>query len=148
MTLKLIYFHPLYLPVRYWSHVIHKRRHKRYLARKQHDEHATQAWYSRLPPVRPVDEARPLKDTLRNISTQSEAVFFSKLPLEIRRLIYEHLWDREELFFQVPEESTMYRGDEITRENIPFTLTCPAAQNILGFPTSCKRAYVQGLAYK
>jgi hypothetical protein len=143
MPLKLIHFHPLYWPFRYLSYTGEKKRHERHLASQQRREHAIQAWYSRLPPVRPVDETRPLRDTLRNISTQSESIFFSKLPLEIRQIIYTHLWDGEELLFQAPEEHFSYRRNEIEGENVPFLLTCPAAQRVLGFPMSCKRAYVR-----
>jgi hypothetical protein len=133
MPLKRRHFCPLYWPLHWlfawWDHADQERRRKSREEKDQRYEH----WCSRLPPVRPVKEVRPAKDTLPNTSTQYGSVFFCKLPLEIRQLIYTHLWDGEELLFQVPEEDS---------DNAPFTLTCPAAQGVLGFPMSCKRAYV------
>jgi hypothetical protein len=129
---------PLHLLLDCWSRSAQNAREKRVLAKENHRQAAIEAWYARLPPVRSVDEPRPDRT---NVCTQSDSLFFRKLPLEIRRLIYAELFCEKELLFQVPDENKYWSGDEVGKEKMTFKLTCPAARGLLAFPMSCKRAY-------
>jgi hypothetical protein len=137
-----MHLNPLYCLIDCWDQAARRRSAKRELEKEKRQAHAITAWHSRLPSVRSVDEVSPLSSTLRNISTQSDSNIFGKLPLEIRRLIYTHMLSGESLLFYVPDENKEYHGDEIWRENVPFTLKCPAARGLLAFSLSCRTAYV------
>lgn len=106
-----------------------KRRNK-----KHHAKH-TAIWDARLP------KARVFPDTtaMTNISTQPQALFFSKLPLELRRLIYSYAFCNSsgELELQIAKDEV---GNSHPK---PFELSCPTAQQLFGFPSSCKLSYVQ-----
>jgi hypothetical protein len=130
---------PLYLLVECWSRSAQRARDKRDLEKENYRHKATEAWYARLPPVRSTDETRP---EYENVCAQPDSLFFRKLPLEIRRLIYAELFCGKELLFQVPDENRDTFGDELGKEEVPFNLTCPAARGLTAFPMSCKRAYV------
>lgn len=67
-------------------------------------------------------------------SSQEGSFFFTKLPLELRRLIYEYAVGTEELQIKVSDEE-----EDLTT---PFRLSCPAALRLFAFPGSCKLAYV------
>jgi hypothetical protein len=138
-----MHLNPLYWLIECWARAIRKKHAQRLQERDDHRHKATQAWHARLPPVRSVDEASSFTSTLSNISTQSDSHFFGKLPLEIRRLIYTHMLSGESLHFYVPDENKEYHGDEIWRENVPFTLNCHAARALLAFSSSCKIACVR-----
>jgi hypothetical protein len=122
-----------------WERAAQKARDKRALEKENHREKATQAWHARLPPARAADEASPITT---DVCTQSDSLFFRKLPLEIRMQIYTELLCGQELLFLVPDENRDLYGDEIEKADVPFKLTCPAARGLLAFPMSCKRAYV------
>lgn len=64
-------------------------------------------------------------------SSQAEAPFFTRFPAEIRQIIYSYALCGNELRISVAEDQF---------EKKPFELMCPAAQSLLGFPTSCKLA--------
>ncbi|KAH7355654.1 hypothetical protein BKA66DRAFT_575287 [Pyrenochaeta sp. MPI-SDFR-AT-0127] len=101
-----------------------KRRNK-----KHHAKH-TAIWNAHLP------KARVFPDTtaMTNIFTQPQALFFSKLPLELRRLIYSYA------FCNISGELEL----QIAKDNVgnshpkPFELSCPTAQQLSGFLSSCK----------
>jgi hypothetical protein len=106
-----------------------KRRDKKYLA-----THAA-LWEKRLPKARVFPDTTAMTD----ISTQLQTLFFSKLPLELRRLIYSYAFRNSsgELELQVAKDE----DGELHPK--PFALSCPAAQQFFGFPSSCKLSYVQ-----
>ena len=124
-----------------YNHVTRNKAVKRKQQRDKWRRKATVAWNARLSSVRSSDETCLVGSTT-DVSTQSNSLFFRKLPLEIRRLIYTNVLGGEELLLQVINENKAYDGDEIGKEKIPFKLTCPAARGLLAFPISCKLAYV------
>jgi hypothetical protein len=128
---------PLYLLVECWSRSARRASEKRVLAKETHRQKAIEAWHARLPPVRSVDATSP---DSTSVCMQSDSLFFRKLPLEVRRLIYAELFCGKELLFQVPNENKEWSGDEVGKEGVPFILTCPGARGLLAFPMSCKRA--------
>jgi len=67
------------------------------------------------------------------MSAQLRSPFFFKLPLEVRRIIYEYALGSREIFFQVVNENV---EDERGKEKTPFKLTCIDAQ-LLSFPKFC-----------
>ncbi|KAF1846477.1 uncharacterized protein K460DRAFT_367246 [Cucurbitaria berberidis CBS 394.84] len=119
---------------------------KRKQNRDKWREKATAAWNARLPSDRSSDETCLVRSIQRDVSTQSNSLFFRKLPLEIRRLIYANVVGGEELRLQVINENKKaYNGDEIGKEKIPFKLTCPMGRRLLAFPISCKLAYMESV---
>ncbi|KAH7095930.1 hypothetical protein FB567DRAFT_44032 [Paraphoma chrysanthemicola] len=124
-----------------------KMRRKRELRDKRRAD-ATAAWHARLPPARSLDSTNALRIAGSEVSHQSESPFFSKLPLEIRRLVYAEVFTGNELLFQVINESkSAANTDETGKENISFELKCHAARGSLSFPISCKLAYTEALQY-
>ena len=102
-------------------------------------ENATVAWNARLPSVRPSDKICLFGTEL---ATQANSLFFRKLPLELRRLVYAHVLGGQELCLRVVDENAAHDGDEIGKERVPFKLKCHAARGLLALPSSCKLAYV------
>ena len=101
---------------------------------KKHRAKVTAIWNTRLPKVR----VFPDNTVMTNISTQPQALFFSKLPLELRGLIYSYAFcnSSDELELQVAKDKV--GGSQFQ----PFELSCPTAQQLFGFPSSCKLSYV------
>lgn len=120
---------------------------KRKQQRDKWRKKATVAWNARLPSVRSLGETCLVRSTKPDVSTQWNSLFFRKLPLEVRRLMYTNVLGGEELLLQVINENKAYDGDEIGKEKIPFKLTCPAARRLLAFPISCKLAYMESVDY-
>ena len=117
-----------------WS--VHSKMRKRQQRKEKWQAEGRAAWTARLPPARSTE-----KDSLDvgggggvDVSTQRQSPFFTKLPLEIRRLIYTYALGEERLQLEVVDE----KGDE----KAPFRLKCLSAQWLLTFPKSCKMAYV------
>lgn len=117
----------------------HVRRHERMEAWRAK---ATAAWNARLPAARSSEDTCEVRTNAAGISPQSSSLFFSKLPLEIRWLIYPDILAGRELLFEVIDQNKDMNGDEIGKERIPFELTCYSARGLLSFPISCKLAYV------
>lgn len=89
------------------------------------------SWHARLPDLRAeTDDAFDIGSTA-NISLQQQSLFFGKLPLELRRLVYAYVMDRLELQLELRED-----GDR----RVPFQMRCGQAQELLRFPKSCKMA--------
>jgi hypothetical protein len=112
--------------------------HGRARRRRQYKERLaryTARWFARMPKAR----VFPDTTTTTTISTQPQALFFSKLPPEVRGLIYSYALcdDSGELELQVAKDIVGERHEK------PFVLSCPGAQQLLGFPSSCKLSYVQ-----
>jgi hypothetical protein len=106
--------------------------------RREHREHieklgaeASASWHARLPePKVEADGAFHLCSTA-DISLQKLSLFFGKLPLELRRLVYAYAMGGEELLLELRED-----GDK----TIPFKMRRAEAQSLLVFPESCKMA--------
>lgn len=77
------------------------------------------------------------------MSTQQQSLFFTKLPLEIRRLIYTYALGGERLQLELVDELV----DEKGYERAPFRLTCLSAQRLLAFPKSCKMVYMEAVQF-
>jgi hypothetical protein len=71
------------------------------------------------------------------MSAQPTSLFFCKLPLDVRRLIYAYALGGREMLFQVISENV---GDERGKEKLPFKLICTEARGLLAFPKSCNLA--------
>ena len=100
-------------------------------------EKATLAWNARLPSTRTSDEICLART---DVSTQLDSLFFRKLPLELRRLVYAHVLGVQELCLRVVDENKKHDWDEIGKEGVPFKLECRAARGLLALPMSCKLA--------
>ncbi|KAH7080486.1 hypothetical protein BKA63DRAFT_563170 [Paraphoma chrysanthemicola] len=109
----------------------------------------TATWYARLQDARSFDDTNAVGTAgPRDVSPQSESPFFSKLPLEIRRLVYWEFFASNELLFQVVNEiKAERRPEQSVDEKSPFELRCRAAQGLLSFPFSCKLAYMESIQY-
>jgi hypothetical protein len=121
---------------RYIDWVIHRKMRRRRERKEKWQAEGRATWNARLPPARSTE-----KDSLDvggrggvDVSTQRQSLFFAKLPLEIRRLIYTYALGGERLQLEVVDE----KGYEKT----PFRLKCLSAQQLLAFPKSCKMVYI------
>ena len=121
--------------VRYADWVVHRKMRRRQERKEKWQAEGRATWNARLPPARSTE-----KDSLNvggrggDVSTQRQSLFFAKLPLEIRRLIYTYALGGEQLQLEVVDE----KGYEKT----PFRLKCLSAQRLLAFPKSCKMVYI------
>ena len=121
---------------RYIDWVIHRKMRRRQERKEKWQAEGRATWNARLPLARSTE-----KDSLNvggrggvDVSTQRQSLFFAKLPLEIRRLIYTYALGGERLQLEVVDE----KGYEKT----PFRLKCLSAQRLLAFPKSCKMVYI------
>lgn len=128
------------------GHLWHRATRNKYVRRHEKLEawraKATAAWNARLPAARSSESTCELRRTGPGVSPQLSSLFFSKLPLEVRWLIYSNVLSGKDLLFEVVDQNKDMNGDEIGKEKIPFKLTCHSAQGLLSFPISCKLAYV------
>jgi len=122
-----------------YHHFTHNKAVRRDDQRIKRRQKATAAWNARLRSVRSSDEICLAKI---DASTQLNSLFFRKLPLELRRLVYAHVLGGQELCLRVVNENEKHDGDEIGKEGVPFKLECRAARGLLALPMSCKLAYV------
>ncbi|KAH8724712.1 hypothetical protein GQ44DRAFT_246249 [Phaeosphaeriaceae sp. PMI808] len=98
---------------------------------KHYNKHTT-IWEQRLPRVR----SGCRDDTaIVHATAQAHALLFSKLPLEIRQLIYSYVFCGNHFELRLARDKI---EDSKTK---PFKLMCPAAQQLFGFPGSCRLAY-------
>lgn len=113
---------------------------------KQHEERekwrrkATNAWNARLPAERSTQGSCLVSNIMLVYPTQPRSLFFQKLPLEIRRLVYAEILGGDKVRLRVIDENKARHGDEIGKETIPFKLICPTAYSLLNFSSSCKLA--------
>jgi hypothetical protein len=121
---------------RYGNWVVHRKMRRRQERKEKWQAEGRATWNARLPPARSTE-----KDSLDvggrggvDVSTQRQSLFFAKLPLEIRRLIYTYALGGEQLQLELVDE----KGYEKT----PFRLKCVSAQRLLAFPKSCKMVYI------
>jgi hypothetical protein len=136
-SLTAIAMRPLIVIVgRYIDWVIHRKMRRRRERKERWQAESRATWNARLPPARSTE-----KDSLNiggrggvDVSTQRQSLFFAKLPLEIRRLIYTYALGGERLQLEV--------ADEKGYEKTPFRLKCLSAQQLLAFPKSCKMVYI------
>jgi len=137
-SLLLAAIRPYVIRIADWS--MHRRMRRRQERKERWQAKGKATWNARLPPARSTE-----KDSLDvvvvggvDVSTQQQSSFFTKLPLEIRRLIYAYALGGEQLQLEVVDEFV----DEKMYEKAPFRLRCPSAQRLLAFPKSCKMVYV------
>lgn len=121
---------------RYIDWVIHRKMRRRRERKEKWLAEGRATWNARLPPARSTE-----KDSLNvggrggeDVSTQRQSLFFARLPLEIRRLIYTYALGGEQLQLEVVNEKVY--------EKTPFRLKCLSAQRLLAFPKSCKMVYI------
>ncbi|OCK89426.1 uncharacterized protein K441DRAFT_699780 [Cenococcum geophilum 1.58] len=126
-----------------WS--MHRKMRRRQERKERWQAKGRATWNARLPPARSTE-----KDYLDvvggggvDVSTQQQSSFFTKLPLEIRRLIYAYALGGEQLQLEVVDEFI----DEKMYEKAPFRLRCPSAQRLLAFPKSCKMVYEEAVQF-
>jgi len=99
-------------------------------------------WNASLPPIRSDTMDVPaLSAATDGFSTQSQCLFFAKLPPELRTMIYPYALGNEELDVElVPQEIELWRFHD---SPVPsFDLRCARFQQLMAFPRSCKMAYV------
>jgi len=119
----------------------HRKVGKRQRRKEKWQAEGRATWNARLPPARSTE-----KDSLDvggrgggvDVSTQQQSLFFAKLPLEIRRLIYTYALGGEQLQLELVDEIL----DQKRYKRAPFRLKCLSAQRLLAFPKSCKMVYV------
>ncbi len=87
------------------------------------------SWVARLPPL-PFSKTNT--EELTNISIQSQSLFFSKLPIELRLIVYDYALSGKKLRFEL--------SNEATSEKLFYRLKCRTARQITAFPKSCKLA--------
>lgn len=119
---------------------VYRKLYKRVEETKQWRVNAAAAWNTRLPADRCTDQSCLVSGTELSVSAQSDSVFFQKLPLEIRRLIYDEIVGGDKVRLRVVDENNDPEGDEIGKEKVPFQLVCPTAQALLNFSSSCQLA--------
>jgi hypothetical protein len=106
--------------------VANKKRRK-----QKHYSEQAKIWDQRLPRAHSSsDDYTPIVHP----AAQTEAIFFSKLPLEIRQHIYSYAFCGHEL------EPRVARDNIEDSKPKPFDLMCPAVQQLRGFLVSCKQA--------
>ena len=99
-------------------------------------------WKASLPPIHSdTMEMSALSAATDGFSTQPQCSFFTKLPPELRTMIYPYALGNEELEVElVPEEIELWRYHD---SPVPsFDLRCAKFQQLMAFPRSCKIAYV------
>jgi hypothetical protein len=105
------------------------RKRKEFLYRLK--EEANAKWSGRLPRTRAkTDDVFDLILSA-DISIQQQSPFFTKLPLELRRLIYAYAMGGKELQIELCDDDD---------NDTPFEMRCAEAQKLLAFPKSCKLA--------
>jgi hypothetical protein len=96
-------------------------------------------WENKLPPVCDLPENNTTWD-VANVSTQQQSAFFSKLPAEIRNMIYAYLFSEQDLEIEVVDKEIRCKRDKY--QETAFQLCCPEAHQLLSFAKSCELAYV------
>jgi hypothetical protein len=105
----------------------HGRKTQKRQAKARAEEHVS--WNARLASHHRTEESSVNHRTLTNVSTQQQSPLFSKMPPELRRLIYTFAFGGEQLRL----------GIGCDREKIgPFKLSCLEAQRLLISTRSCK----------
>ena len=99
-------------------------------------------WNASLPPIRSdTMEVWALSAASDGFSTQPQCLFFTKLPPELRTMIYPYALGNEELEVElIPEEKELWIYHDQTVSS--FDLRCAKFQQLMAFPRSCKIAYV------
>ncbi len=103
----------------------------------------TVTWDERLPKAR----SKCFNPT-REVRCQSQSMFFGKLPLELRRMVYEfmsgELVKLSEIDCESLDRDRIYNHQEVCyRIGVgPFKSSCPMLLKMLAFPRSCKMAQV------
>ena len=99
-------------------------------------------WNASLPPIRSdTMEVSALSAATDGFSTQPQCSFFTKLPPELRTMIYPYALGNEELEVDlIPEEKELWIYHDQTVSS--FDLKCAKFQQLMAFPGSCKIAYV------
>ena len=87
-------------------------------------------WHARLPPAYSTEGNTPVIEGIRDVSTQQQSLFFAKLPIELRNLIYTYALGGEQLQLRIVGAREY--------DKAPFKLRCVSAQHIFAFPKSCK----------
>lgn len=134
------------LVIRIGDGAVHRKMRKRQQRKEKWQAEGRATWNARLPPARSTE-----KDSLDvggrgggvDVSTQQQSPFFTKLPLEIRRLIYTYALGGEQLELELVDEIL----DEKRYKRAPFRLKCPSAQRLLAFPKSCKMVYMEAVQF-
>jgi hypothetical protein len=111
---------------------VRRKKNKRLLRREKWHREGRAAWDARLPPVRLQEQGFADLRHKGPVSDQQQSIFFAKLPLEIRRLVYTYAIGGEQLQLET--------GNDEAASSQPFRLSCLAAQKMLAFPQSCKLA--------
>ena len=101
-------------------------------------------WNASLPPIRSdTIEVPALSAATDGISTQPQCLLFTKLPPELRTMIYLYAFGNEELEIElIPEEIELWRYFYGVRPLPVFDVRCAKFLQLTAFLRSCKLAYV------
>jgi len=102
-------------------------------------------WNASLPPIRSdTKEVSALRAATIGISTQPQCLFFTKLPPELRTMIYLYALGNQELEIELfPEETKLWRYYLNNIHPVPvFDVRCAKFLQLTAFSRSCKMAYV------